>query len=159
MPSETFPLFKKTIITDHKGRWCRLALCGGAHTGVLGAGTCWATTCSNTNQSSFSARSPLPSSWGLGRLLVFTVLCRALGTSLGYRPQEPRMEAGGGGCGCRTAQDKARGIPGLAESAKALLFMFRLDHPLRILLKGGFHGWKRFEKSQLYLKSVSAKAK
>lgn len=93
MPSETFPLFKKTIITDHKGRRCRLALCGGAHTGVLGAGTCWATTCSNTNQSSFSARSPLPSSWGLGRLLVFTVLCRALGTSLGYQPWVPASGA------------------------------------------------------------------
>lgn len=87
MPSGNLPPFQETHYNGpQRTAVQRLALCGSVHTGALGAGTCWATTCSTTNQSSFSARSPLPSSWGSGRFLVFTVLCRALGTSLGYRP-------------------------------------------------------------------------
>lgn len=153
---ETFLLFKKPIIMDHKRKAVlRLTLCGSVYTGVLRAGTGWATTCSNTNQSSFSARSPLPSSWGFGRLLVFTVLWEALGTSLRSHRWKPEV----GGMGAGLPRQSKRDPTPCPESAKAPLFMFRLDHPLRILLNGGFHGWKRFEKSQLYLNSVSAKAK
>lgn len=79
----------------------------------------------------------------------------ALGTSLRSHGWKPEV----GGMGAGLPRQNKRDPRPCPESAKALLFMFRLDHPLRILLKGGFHGWKRFEKSQLYLNSVSAKAK
>lgn len=156
MPSGNLSPFQETHYNGPQRKAVlRLTLCGSVYTGVLGAGTCWATTCSNTNQSSFSARSPLPSSWGFGRLLVFTVLWEALGTSLRSHRWKPEV----GGMGAGLPRQSKRDPTPCPESAKALLFMFRLDHPLRILLNGGFHGWKRFEKSQLYLNSVSAKAK
>ena len=114
---ETFLLFKKPIIMDHKRKAVlRLTLCGSVYTGVLRAGTCWATTCSNTNQSSFSARSPLPSSWGFGRLLVFTVLWEALGTSL--RSHRWKPEVGGYGCGtAQTKQEGSHALPRVSQSS------------------------------------------
>lgn len=53
---------------------------------------------------------------------MFTVLCGVLGTSLGYQPQEPRMEAGGGGYGCRTAQTEQEGSQALPRVSQSSAF-------------------------------------
>lgn len=157
---ETFLLFKKPIITDHKGRRCRDSHCAAVCTQVLleqePAGLLPALPPTRAHSQPGHLCPPpgaLGGSWCLQCSAGLWV--PALGT--GLRSHGWKLEVGG--CGCGTAQTKQEGSQALPESAKALLFMFRLDHPLRILLKRGFHGWKRFEKSQLYLNSVSAKAK
>lgn len=59
---------------------------------------------------------------GLWDALGVTVLWGALGTSLGYQPQEPRMEAGGGGYRCGTAQTEQEGSQALPRVSQSSAF-------------------------------------
>lgn len=72
-----------------------------------------------------------------GGFFFLTVPCGALGTS---------TDASGGTSGSWELPGQSERDPRPCPvSAKALLFMYQLDWPLRIHLKGGFHRWERFE--------------
>lgn len=153
---ETFLLFKKPIIMDHKRKAVlRLTLCGSVYTGVLRAGTCWLLHALTPTRAHSQPGHPCPPPGALGGSWCLQCSGRPWVPASGATDGSRRW----GGMGAGLPRQSKRVPTPCPESAKAPLFMFRLDHPLRILLNGGFHGWKRFEKSQLYLNSVSAKAK
>lgn len=115
---ETFLLFKKPIIMDHKRKAVlRLTLCGSVYTGVLRAGTCWLLHALTPTRAHSQPGHPCPPPGALGG--SWCLQCSG-------RPWVPASGATDGsrrwGVWVQDCPDKARGIPRLAPSQPKLRF-------------------------------------